>query len=158
MQMDKGQAQRVIETVWPWQATKPGGPRPEAGLPAVARGGIQAVIMGIIGFLLYRYLGHERMAYVVWSLALGVLASAVFLPPVFAAIEGFGRKLGLWVGTGLTYLLLVPFFYLVFVPGRAILWARSKDPMQRTFPTPEKTCWVPRKSRMDDRHYRKQFS
>jgi hypothetical protein len=101
MQMDKGQAQRVIETVWPWQATKPGGPRPEAGLPAVARGGIQAVIMGIIGFLLYRYLGHERMAYVVWSLALGVLASAVFLPPVFAAIEGFGRKLGPVGGHGI---------------------------------------------------------
>jgi hypothetical protein len=158
MQMDNGQSQRVIETVWPWQAKKPGGSPPAAGLPAAVRGGIQAVIMGSIGLLLYRYAGHDVMAFVVWGLALAVLASALFLPPVFAAIEGFGRKLGLWVGTGLTYLLLVPFFYLVFVPGRTILWALGKDPMQRAFPTPEKTCWVPRKSRMDDRHYRKQFS
>ena len=87
-----------------------------------------------------------------------MLGCALFVPPAFAAIEGFGKKLGVWVGTGLTYLLLVPFFYLVFVPGRLVLALMGKDPMQREFPTKEASCWSPRRTKMDEAHYRKQFS
>jgi hypothetical protein len=119
---------------------------------------IQALVMGGIAFGLYRFVGHRIMAFVVWGFALVVLASSLLIPRLFAAIERFGRRLGLWLGTALTYLLLVPFFYLVFVPGRVILMLTGRDPMQRRFPSPEDSCWVLRESKMDDDHYRKQFS
>jgi hypothetical protein len=122
------------------------------------RGLLQAAIMGGIGLVLHRVVGHVVMARVVWGLAGVVLVSSLFIHRVYAAIEAFGRWLGIWAGTGVTYLLLVPFFYLVFVPGRLVLLLLGRDPMQRTFPSPESTCWSPRKTKMDEKHYRKQFS
>jgi hypothetical protein len=127
-------------------------------IPMWVRGLLQAAIMGGIGLVLHRVVGHVVMAWVVWGLAGVVLVSALFIHRVYAAIEAFGRWLGIWAGTGVTYLLLVPFFYLVFVPGRLVLLLLGRDPMQRTFPSPESTCWSPRKTKMDEKHYRKQFS
>ncbi len=150
-------SKRVLETVWPWQAGPQAAPK-SGGMPMGVRGLLQALVMGIIGFLLYRWIKHETMAIVVWSLAGVVLLSSWFVPPVFKAIERFGQKLGHWAGTGLTWLLLVPFFYVVFVPGRLVMRLLGKDPMQRGFPTPETTCWSPRKTKLDASHYRRQFS
>lgn len=149
---------RVIQVVWPWKEGHPPVGSPDAMQPSWIRGAVQALVMGVIGGLLYRYGRHPGMAYTVWGFAGLVLASALFIPPLFAAIERAGRKLGQWTGVGLTYLLLVPFFYLVFVPGRVILKLLGKDPMQRGFPSPETSCWTPRPSTTDDRHYRRQFS
>lgn len=155
--MTQPTSQRIMETVWPWKA-RAAATAPASGRPNAVRGGVQALVMAILGLVLYFYLNHRVMAFAVWFFSVVVAASALFIPPVFAVIDGFGRRLGLWVGIGLTYLLLVPFFYLVFVPGRLVLWLLRRDPMNRGFPAPESSCWVPRSSKMDDRHYRKQFS
>ncbi len=150
--------QRVLTTVWPWKEKVRADDTTASGRPRWVRGVIQFLIMLTIGFVLYRFVGHQVMGQVVWGLAIVVLSCALFIPKAFEGIESFGRKLGLWVGIGLSYLLLVPFFYMVFVPGRLILWILGKDPMQRGFPTDETSCWSPRKTKMDERHYRKQFS
>ena len=156
--IDKTTSARVIQVVWPWKKKPSRGEGGDTPRPAWIRGAVQALVMGGIGSLVYRYGSHPGMAYAVWTLAGLVLASSLFIPPLFAAIERAGRKLGQWTGVGLTYLLLVPFFCIVFVPGRVVLKMLGKDPMQRSFPTPEPSCWTPRSSRMDDRHYRRQFS
>ncbi|NIP18141.1 MAG: hypothetical protein GWM87_08275, partial [Xanthomonadales bacterium] len=75
--------------------------------------------MLLIAWFLYAKLHHVLMSKVIVALAALVLISGLFLPRVFNAIERGGRRLGFWVGTGLTWILLVPFFYVVFVPGRA---------------------------------------
>jgi hypothetical protein len=156
--MGSSTSQRVLETVWPWKTRAQGQAQPAPkGAPRV-RGMFQALVMAGIGFVLYRFVGHRTTAFLVWGFAFVVLASALLVPPVFAAIEGFGRRLGLWLGTGLTYLLLVPFFYLVFVPGRLIQLLLGRDPMKRGFPSPEDSCWVRRDSKPADEHYRRQFS
>ena len=156
--MDASTRQRVLETVWTWeQGGKLDAPI-KTSRPRSVRGLIQGAIMAVIGFVLYRLLGHQMMGQVVWGLACFVLFSALFIPRAFEGIESFGRKLGHWVGIGLSYLLLVPFFYIVFVPGHMVLKLLRKDPMQRGFPTPEATCWAPRRTKMDEKHYRKQFS
>jgi hypothetical protein len=155
--MDSETTKRVMDTVWPWKAAAAGvaaAPKKSNLVPGL----VQAGVMAAIGFVLFKLFGHRTMAYVVWGLAAVVLGSALFVPPVFAAIEGFGKKLGVWVGTGLTYLLLVPFFYLVFVPGRLVMALLGKDPMKREFPAKEASCWSPRRTKMDEAHYRKQFS
>jgi hypothetical protein len=147
-----------METVWPWKTRAAEGSAAPSGRPAWVRGGIQALITAGIGFVLYRYAGHAGMAYAVWTIALVVAVSSICIHRVFAAIEGFGRRLGVWVGTGLTWGLLVPFFYLVFVPGRLVMALLGKDPMKREFPAKEASCWSPRRTKMDEAHYRKQFS
>ena len=150
--------QRVNEVVWNWKAGTTGGVKPTGARSLRVKGLIQALVMSAIGLVVFSVLGHRAMACGIWTLAVVVLASSAWFPRLFSAMERFGVRLGRWAGAGLTYLLLVPFFYLVFVPGRVVLWLLGKDPMQRAFPAREATCWAARKARMDDAHYRKQFS
>lgn len=149
--------QTVASIVWPWRdhlATKAGpaksGPSPKAAV-------IQAGVMAAIGALAYLWLGHRIMGGVVWSLAAVVLVSGLFIPSAFAAIERFGKRLGQWVGTGLTWGLLAPFYYVCFVPLHVLQKISGKDPLRRRFPTDEPSYWVPRSPVKDASQYRKQF-
>jgi hypothetical protein len=157
-QMSQPSQNRVMEVVWPWTLEISSGKIRPVSRPDWIQGGIQFLIMLAMGGVVYGVFGHRIMAYAVWAFACGVLASSIWFPSIFHAIERFGKRLGRWVGTGLTYVLLVPFFYLVFVPGHVLMRLLGKDPMHRRFPSPESTCWTPRRTRMDERHYRKQFS
>lgn len=86
-----------------------------------------------------------------------VLASGLFLPSLFLKLERGGRWLGHAAGISLTWLLLVPMFYLVFLPGRLILILTRRDPMARKFPTTESTYWIPRKPVANPDDYKRQF-
>lgn len=60
-------------------------------------------------------------------------------------------------GKGITFLLLVPFFYLVFVPGRLLLALSGRDPLNRRFPSDEPSYWVKRAPGISPAHYKKQY-
>ncbi len=146
----------VSKVVWRW--TETAAPKP-AGMPRQAKAFIQFLVMAAIGALFYffpRAHPHRVMAYIVFSLAGIVLFSGLFIPPLFKLIERFGAWLGRIVGTGLTYLLLVPFFYLAFAPAHFFLNLRGKDPMCRAVPTSATTYWVPRPPISGPEHFRKQ--
>ena len=148
-------ADRTVEAVvWNWRgpSAAPAGAKPGAGAALK-----QAAVMGLVGASLYFWLEHRAMGVVVWSLAGVVLASGLFLPPVFAAIERFGRRLGKGVGVVLTWGLLVPFYYLCFGTLRLIQKIGGKDPLCRKFPSDETTYWTARKPVRDAAQYRKQF-
>jgi hypothetical protein len=117
---------------------------------------VQSMVMLVIALLLFFWLHHELFAKVVITLAGVVLISGLAVPPVFHAIERFGQWLGLIVARGLTWILLVPFFYLCFATGAFILKLRGKDPMCRECPSRKETYWVPRPPVTDMSHYRKQ--
>ncbi len=145
---------RVMETVWPWWKATESQPAEKTGL----RASIQAGIMAAVGAVLFFGLHHKTMAGVVWGMGALVWISGLLMPRVFTSIERFGHRLGQGVGTILTYLLLVPFYYLVFVPAHVILFLRGKDPMKRRFPCPDATCWSPKKPVANPGQYKKQFS
>ena len=67
------------------------------------------------------------------------------------------RLLATALAIGLTWLLLVPFFYLCFVPGRLVLMALRKDPMNRECPSAEKSYWVPYRPSGGIERYSKQY-
>ncbi len=117
---------------------------------------IQAFVPAVVG-LLFLVLKRPVASMVLCGVSAVVLISGLFIPPVFCRIEQFGRWFGKWVGMIITWVLMVPVFYLVFLPGRLILKARGIDPMCRKFPTDLKTYWVPRKpvTNLDD--YKRQF-
>ena len=145
---------KVMETVWPWEKIKEGQPADRPGLRAL----LQAAILAAVGAGLFFGLHHKAMAGVAWGMGALVCISGLWIPRLFLAIEGFGRRLGQGVGVLLTYLLLVPFYFLVFAPAHAVLALRSKDPMKRQFPCPDETCWTPKKPSAKLNHYQKQFS
>jgi hypothetical protein len=148
--------QSVLSIVWPWrESAAPAGLVKTGALKIAAV--IQALVMAAIGAGLFWWLGHRTMGVIVWGLAAVVLVSGLFIPPVFAAIERFGKWLGTVVGIGLTWGLLVPFYYLCFCPMRLVLILKGKDPLQRKFEAAAATYWTPRKPIQDVGQYRKQF-
>jgi hypothetical protein len=75
---------------------------------------------------------------------------------LFRKIEQAGQWLGKAVGLALTWALLVPLFYLVFLPGRLILMATGRDPMCRRFPSAASSYWIPRRP-VQPADYKRQF-
>lgn len=112
--------------------------------------------MLLIGFLLFGVLHYRIAGAIVLVMGTIVLISGLFVPSIFWAIERVGAILGLAVGTALTWLLLVPFFYLCFTTVRLFHLMKGKDPLCRRCPTDEPTYWVPRPPVTDPAHYRKQ--
>lgn len=142
-------------SVWPWRA---GGERvleQKAGMNVRLKAILQATAMSAFGALLFFRFHHRIGPFVIWSMAALVACGGLFYPPLFHGIERFGQKLGGWVAKGLTYALLVPFYFLVFVPTRLVMALGGSDPMCRTFPGKETTYWVTRK-KVDAAQYKKQ--
>jgi hypothetical protein len=97
------------------------------------------------------------MGLVAFSLAGLMLAAGLFVPPVFAWLEGLGRLLGIWVRVGLTYLLLGLVFFVWFTTARFVLMLLRRDPLSRAFPTTLKTYWLPHPPAEGREHYRRQY-
>ena len=118
---------------------------------------IQCIIMVIIAILLFFIFHKPIFATVVCGLAVFILFTGLFSPSLLIKINAFGRGLGHVIGTGLTWLLLVPFFYMVFLFGRIILKILNKDPMQRNWEKDRDSYWIDRKDRHDPDYYKRQY-
>ena len=149
--------QSVLSVAWPWRERVSGEAKSPAKSPSKIAVLAQSIFMAAIGAFLFWKLGKHVMGIIAWGLAAVVLVSGFFIPPLFAAIERFGKLLGKWVGVSLTWGLLTPFYYLCLSPMHLALIIRGKDPLQRQFPTREPTYWASRKPVSDLSQYRKQF-
>lgn len=147
-------APSAASVVWNWRGAGAAPSRAASGAAAALK---QSAVMAFVGAGLYFWLERRAMGVVVWSLAGAVLVSGLFLPPVFAAIERFGHRLGKGAGVVLTWGLLVPFYYLCFGTLRLMRKLGGKDPLGRKFPSDEPTYWTPRPPVRDVARYRKQF-
>jgi len=148
----------VSSIVWPWRNPPGGtGATGKGAKPSRKAAVLQAAVMTAVGSLLFWWLGHRAMGIIVWGLAAFVLVSGLFVPPVFAAIERSGRWLGKWVGDALTWGLLVPFYYICFIPLRLAFKLKGVDPLCRRIHTDDRTYWTARRPARDPLQYRKQF-
>jgi len=146
----------VTAAIWPW-CRAAANRDPKAAVQALRRKAvIQAVVAGVIGALLFFLLKHRLAGWIVWGVAAFVLLSGLFAPPVFQAVDRFMKRFGQAFGTGLTYLLLVPFFYLVFMPGHFIMQLLAKDPLQLRAAPDRDSFWSVRRPLKPD-HFKKQF-
>ena len=117
---------------------------------------LQALVpMAVGAFFLYRH--RPVAAVILFGIGALLLVSGLFIPVLFFRIERIGQAVGRVVGLVLTWIILLPMFYLVFVPGRLILMIRGIDPMCRKFPTDAPTYWVPRKPVGSVEEYKRQF-
>lgn len=131
-------SKKISDVVWKWE--KAGTESPPAA-PSKMKYWIQFAVMAAVGALLFFWLKHAIGAYVVWGLAALLLAGILFSDPVLQGFERTAAFLAQAVGTGLTWLLLTPFFYLVFWPGRLLQKLTGKDPMRRQLEPDAATYW-----------------
>jgi len=117
---------------------------------------IQSLVIAGIATVLILVFHHYTFGLILYSLSAVVLISGLFIPPVFKALDQFGRWLAKGVGIGLTWLLLTPFYFLCMLPGRLILLMIGRDPMQRRWKRHQDSYWTNRKP-TDPRSYTRQY-
>ena len=142
---------RVSSVVWPWQP-----PAAVAGLGTRREAALQVAIMWGVALLLFLFVSRV-MAGVVIGVSLIVLTTGLWFPKAFRAICRGLLTFGAWVGVALTWLLMVPFFYLAFVPARLVMLFKGKDPLTRAFPSPGGTMWVKHAPPRSVEQYERQF-
>lgn len=129
---------------WKWRVLGPAANERKPMSPQL-KASIQAPIMALVGLAMFYFFHHLVVPIIVWTLAGLVLVGGWLVPPIFHGFEKFGQWLAKGVMAGLNWLLLTPFFYLCFIPGRLILLVRRIDPMDRRFPDARESFWIPRK-------------
>ncbi len=144
---------QVSQAVWPWQEKKSAG---KADKPSLVFSLITLAIAWSIAGLFY-YFNHSTMAIVVVCISSFIFFSAQFLPKVYHAIENVFQKLSHYVGLSLTWLTLVPFFYICFGIGRFSHEITGKDPMTRELDDHLPSYWHEREAGVDIEQYRRQF-
>ena len=155
--MTKYQQNRVSGTVWPWSADRDGPPA-SPGMSARKKVLITTPIAYLIAFLIYQFTPthHTIGPIIVVVIATAIAFCGFFIPPAYAAIERFFFAFGAKVAGVMTWILLVPVFYLVFLPARVILSLKRSDPMKRACPTDEATYWTTRPPIERENYYRSQ--
>lgn len=146
---------RVTAATWAWresaEATEDSKPKSTVR-PAL----IQVGVMLVIAAILYHF-EHMLIVKIVLVLATLSLVCGLFIPAAYHRIERFGKFLGVVVGSGLTWILLVPFFYICFTCGRVSQLIKRKDPLQRACPSDEATYWLDRRPITSDEYYKHQY-
>lgn len=112
--------------------------------------------MGAIAALFFAF-GKRFMTYFILGLAALFLFLACVSPTIYRKKELWLAKFARAAGHALTHILLVPFYWLCFVPAHFILRLRGKDPMNRQFPAPQSSCWHPHRGRTETRSYERQY-
>lgn len=71
-----------------------------------------------------------------------LLAGLLFSEKILRGFETAGKVLSCSIGTLMTWLLLVPVFYVVFVIGHLILKLRGTDPLHRSISAEAASYWT----------------
>jgi len=153
--MDRDENLLVMQTVWPWRQSSNSSEKPKSANKKHAL--IQFCIMFVAASVVFFIFHHKWLGGIIYCLGLLVLISFFFLPPIYSASESVSRLLIMVIGKTLTYVLLVPFYYLCFFPGRLLLNLLRKDPMKRLLETDTKTYWLDRPDAEDTDHYKVQY-
>lgn len=145
----------IAVAIWPWRE-KSASAKEAAAVPKRQRVLLEALVMGGVAGLLI-LMRKFWVAAVVGALAVFVLVAGLLVPRLYFDFKKAGNQLGRAVGIGLSWLLLIPVFYLGFTAGRLLLILARKDPLARRFPTREHTYWTPRKPIVGPEHYMRQY-
>ncbi len=113
-------------------------------------------MLSVASLMFFKW-NHLAPALFLVGLATLVLVGAWFVPPLFAGIQRAVLQLGLLLGRAMAWLLLVPFFYVIFTLGRLGFAVAGKDPLQRRFDPARDSYWTPRPPSRGPESYRRQY-
>ena len=118
---------------------------------------VSVAVLSLISVLLYFHYHREMMASVPAGIAVFLLGCIVFCPQWLTTIEKGLNRFASVVGTVIAWILLVPFFYIVFGVLRLILLITRKDPMLRSYDRVASTYWTDRNHIADKANLERQF-
>ena len=139
--------------MWPWVRPENAAPAAKKK-PALTNSAALFVGLGVSG--LFYWFDYPVMAAIVAAISLGILLCSLFVPKAHAAIERFLARLSHYAGLLITWLLLVPLFYIWFTLGRFFLWIRRKDPLERELDYETASYWQDKGAGEGLERYRRQ--
>jgi hypothetical protein len=140
-QLAGGRAEAAA-AIWDWRASTATDAARDPS-PTRRRGLIQGAVGAAVGGGFWM-LGWHGVAVAACVIA-GVVAAAALLSPggLYAAIQRLIEATAHAVGVGLSWLLLVPFFYLFFAPFGALFRRGRRDRLCRRYESDAATYWEP---------------
>ena len=139
------------KVVWPWRQCT------ERTKDVVWKKALlQSLVAAAVGTLMF-YLEHLLIAAIIWSIAGVLIISGTLIKPVYQKIEAFGRKLGRVVAILLTWLLLVPFYYLFFFPMALLHKGKTQKIFSSPNPEASNSYWIARSVESDIENYKRQY-
>ena len=146
----------TAEPVWKW--------RYQRKQPAVSRNNSRLgklVLQSIIAFAvaaIFAFIFHRVLfAGIVTGIGLLILICGLFIPRLYSAFERIIGIFAFGVGQALTWLLLVPFYYLCFLPARMLLALTKRDPMKRAWDSSAPTYWDEKHDLQDNNRMTRQY-
>jgi hypothetical protein len=136
-------APQASAAIWRWRAAEApaasGAPAPRVRL----RGSLQAAAGAAVG-LAFWWFGSTTVAAIAFALAGLVLISALASPAgLYAMLQRFFDASGRVLGRVMSWIVMVPIFYLFFVPFGTLLRRGRRDRLHRTFDAQAATYWEP---------------
>jgi hypothetical protein len=140
----QGGRPEAAEVIWRWRE-----PTLQASGQGASKARIAGTIQGFIGagvaVAIYLLWSHT-IGTIVFSISAATLLSALVSPlGLYRIIDGVFRSLGTYTGRMLTWLTLVPMFYLFFLPFGLLFRRGRRDRMKRFFEPNEASYWEPHK-------------
>lgn len=152
--MDDEKKTWVTSTVWPWKQAEDMSEKERAKPRKYAL--IQLVIMLVAASVFLFVFNRIFVSIIIYFLSFLMLLGILVAPRVLCVFDKLGKILAISISRLLTYLLLVPFYYLCFLPGRMVLSIIRKDPMNRQLHK-DTTYWIEKKQAEDIGHYKVQY-
>jgi hypothetical protein len=153
--MNTKMPKNTSQAIWNWKSsdrnTKSAAARPPLTGPFIG------LAVGATVAALFYYFGHFIMTAVVAVISLSLFSCAVFYPRGYRVIQVFLQKFSFLVGQTLTWVLLMPFFYLGFSFGRLMQKMTGKDPMTRDLNQDSNSYWVAHQPVSDKEQYKRLF-
>ncbi len=140
----QGGRPEAAAVIWDWRGAAAPEPAPEES-PGRNRllGTVQGLVAGTLGLLVYNF-WSTTIGTVIFCIAGIVLFSALVSPTgLYLGVQGVFRTLGRWTGIALTWILMVPVFYLFFLPFGALLRRGRRDRLKRYFERDAESYWEP---------------
>jgi hypothetical protein len=143
MATSRAGAPKASAAIWRWRA-----PEPPAGSAAPAprvrlRGSLQASAGALFGLACW-WFGARTDASVAFALAALVLVAALASPAgLYAMLQRFFDASGRVIGRAMSWLVMVPIFYLFFLPFGKLFRRGRNDRLHRAFDAQAESYWEP---------------
>ena len=130
--------------IWDWRDSEPAVASEPETRRLRMRGVVQGLVATGVGSGLYVF-ASTTAGVIVATIGLTIALVGLLSPTgLYVAIENGFRVLAQWLGRALTWVLLLPLFYLFFLPFGLVLRAGRRDRLQRWTDAEASTYWEPR--------------
>ena len=140
--MNNNTQKNITDVVWPWREADGNTQNIGVKRPRISSLALEVLIAGGFGCLFWFVFKKPEVAVIIFSIMGFSFLSGLFVPAAYYGFKEIFRKFAVGVGVAMTWLLLVPFFYLFFTAGRLLQLIFRKDPLNRKCPTDQNTYWI----------------